>query len=90
MTGWFYLNGAITFNQCSSALVKKVAVCLTIKSNIAVTIRVYSILYVSLHGDWKVTLSLKHFKLASIELTKRVLSCGNIFPIKGTTVRLLS
>ena len=39
----------------------------------------------SLQGDWKITLSLQNFKLFSIELTKRVLSCSDLFPIKGRT-----
>ena len=37
----------------------------------------------SLHGDWKITLSLQNFKLLSIELTKRVLSCIVFFPKEG-------
>ena len=39
---------------------------------------------ISLQVDWKVTLSLQNFKLFSIELAKRVLSCSDLFPIKGT------
>ena len=35
----------------------------------------------SLQGDWKITLTLQTFKLFSIELTKQVLDCSDLFPI---------
>ena len=75
------------------------SVCFTITSNFAVTTARVSVnnirgmfflresLYpnkkLRLHGGWKITLSLKNFKLLSLELTKRVLSCNDFFPIKG-------
>ena len=83
---------------CSSS--KKVMVCFTIISNLAVTTHVSvnnvrADLFLkgifitenefSLHGDWKITLSLQIFKLLSTELTKRVLNCIDFLPRKGRT-----
>ena len=83
---------------CSSS--KRVAVCFTMISNLAVTTRVsvnnvradlfLKGIFITEHptqfkGDWKISLSLQNFKLFSIELTKRVLSCNGLFPIKGRT-----
>ena len=83
--------------MCSAAQIKKVAVCFTIVSNLAVTTPVsvnngradpflkgiFMKQWISLHGDWKITLSLQNFKLLSIELTKQVFSCIDFFPRKG-------
>ena len=81
---------------CSSS--KKVVVCFTIISNLAVTTRV-SVNNVRadlfLKGIFiteqqtqftrllEITLRLHNFKLFYIELTKPVLSCCEFFPIKG-------
>ena len=37
----------------------------------------------SLQGDWEITLSLQNFKFFSVELTKRVVNCSDLFPTKG-------
>ena len=88
-----------THMLCNSS--EKVAVCFTIVRNLTVTTQVSvnsvradlfligifitELSELTLQGDWKITLSLQNFKLFSIELTKQVLSCSNLFPIKGRT-----
>ena len=67
---------------CSAALVKKMALCFTIISNPAVTTRVS---VNNARADLFLKGSLQSFMLFSIELTKRVLSCSDLFPIKERT-----
>ena len=56
--------------MCSAVLVKK---------------WLHVVAELSLHGDQKITLTLQNFKLFSIELTERILSWNDFFPIKWRT-----